>query len=110
MKRFLILVLSAAMLLHTCGSSLVFAEEEEGLEVIVSGPSSECNKRIDGDVSKADIKVTENDKGSENSAVVEVDGNVAGDLNVTVDGNKAESDNTVSVKVDGGCRWPGQYL
>ena len=54
MKRFLILVLCAAMLLRICGSSLVFAEEEEGLEVIVSRPGAECNKSIDGDVSDAE--------------------------------------------------------
>ena len=35
MKRFLTLVLSAAMLLNICGSSPVFAEEEEALEIIL---------------------------------------------------------------------------
>ena len=101
MKRFLTLVLSAAMLLNICGSSPVFAEKEEALEVIVTGPSAEVNKSMEGDVSEAAIIVTENDKGSENRAMVEVAGNVEGDLNVTVDENKAKSENVVSVKVDG---------
>ena len=97
MKKILIIFLSLALSLSFCGSSLVFADEEEdSLGSALVGLTGDA-----GEPPAVSVEITNNPDQTTNSESQQIAGDVNGDVSIVIDGNGDGSQNTATLEIGG---------